>query len=230
MGRSVLANELAARVRNLTDSANDTHISDPEMYLALTSAVADTWDKILAAGVGQEGIKRVNFSTVANQQEYPLDTIAADFFQLKTLYVDEGSGLLRPIGRVDPLEEQGLRPPTGQYNMRLHYVPAAPVFVTGAESFDGINGWEEHTVCTAALNIKAKKMDDTGPYRARIREIEARMKAMANRNQDSPPRIVRRARQAQWDRAVVPYSNKVTAWDIRGPNLELFYTYGVYIK
>lgn len=228
MARSVLSSELLSRLRQATDTESDTHVLDPELYRALTSAVSETWDYILSHGLGGEFVKSVTFNTVLNQQEYPITTIAADFYRVKTLYVSEGNLQFRPISRVSPNEEYGMRPPGGVYGMKMYYIPAAPVFTTGAESFDGINGWEEHTIQTAAIFIKSKKQDDTGQYRARKRELEERIKFSANRNADEAPRVVRRRRVQAMANTWAPYSPNVTNWDIRGVNLELFYNYGVY--
>jgi hypothetical protein len=55
-------------------------------------------------------------------------------------------------------------------SVKLYYIPKPPTFkdtqmVPGMThaSFDGINGWEEHSVVTAAMYLKAKKEDDYGP-------------------------------------------------------------------
>ncbi len=75
--------------------------------------------------------------------------------------------------------------------------------------------------------MKKKKEDDPGQYKATVRELEETMSIQANRNQDEPPRVIRRARTSRIAQAVIPYSSTVTGWDIRGGNLELFYAYGV---
>lgn len=221
---------LLSRLRQATDTEGDAHLTDAELYRQLTSAVAETWDYILAHGLGSEGVKSVTFNTVANQQEYAITSVvpALDFYQVKTLYVVEANGQLRPISRVNPNEEHGLKAPTGVYAMKLYYVPTAPTWSTGTESFDGINGWEEHTVQTAAIFVRNKKSDDAGPHIRRKNDIEARIKVMANRNQDDPPRVVRRAHTKKMTALFAPFSPNVTAWDIRGANLELFYAAGVY--
>lgn len=230
MARAVLASEMLARLRRATDTENDTHVTDAELYLQLSSAVSETWDYILLHGLGGEYIKNITFNTVAGQQEYPITAIAADFYKVKTLYVTESAsmGQYRPLPRITPNEEYGMRPPNGVFAMKLYYVPAAPVWIFGSESFDGINGWEEHTVMTAAISVKTKKQDDTGQYRARKRELEERIKVHANRNADEPPRVIRRRRVQAMSNLWAPYSPQVTHWDLRGVNLELFYTYGVY--
>ncbi len=167
----------------------------------------------------------VSFNSVVDQQEYPIVSLPAPrFYQVSRLYVTDTEGALRPIPRVNPSEAYCLRAPKTVTTMKLYYFPCAPTFSAGSETFDGINGWEEHTIQTAAIFIKAKKEDDTGQYRARKREIEERMKTMANRNRDEPPRVVRRARHLAWMNRgyAIPYASGVTHWDIRGANLELF--------
>ncbi len=230
MARAVLASELLSRLRQCTDTENDGHVTDAELYRQLTMAVAETWDFILNHGLGGEYVKSATFSTVAGTQEYLLTTIASDFYKVKTLYVNEGNGQYRPISRVNPNEEYGMKAPAGIFSMKLYYIPCAPTWTLGSESFDGINGWEEHVIQTAAIAVKKKKQDDVSQYRATKREIEERIKASANRNQDEAPRVVRRKRAQQTAALWAPYSPNVTNWDIRGLNLELFYSYGVYAQ
>lgn len=230
MARTVLASELLTRMRTGVDALGDTHVSDAEGYLALTSAVSDTWDALLSSGIGTEGVKSVAFNTVIGQLEYPLATLVPDFFQLRTLYVVDADTRQRPVKRLNPSEEYIMKAPTAVTAMKLYYFPCAPVFSTGAEAFDGINGWEEHTVQVACMTIKAKKMDDTGPFRARKRELEERMKTMANRLRDEAPRVVRRAIKGLYgslrargrDGYSIPYQTGVRGYDLRGANLELF--------
>lgn len=243
MARSVLASEMLQRVRYAADCENDTHVKDAEIYLALTSAVAETWEKIQENGLGGEAIKTVFFNTVNNQQNYAIATMPngvtssgtgstgiADFWKVKTMYVNDGTGLYRPVQRTNPDEEYGQKPPQTIISMKLCYVPCAPTFVTGAESFDGINGWEEHSIQLACIAIKAKKEDDTGQYRARVRELESRMERHANRVAGEPPRVIRRRGAAMWAQRIAPYLGGVIAWDLRGGNIELYApSYGLYI-
>lgn len=243
MARNVLASDLLLRLRQVTNTENDTHLQNNELYRFLTSAVSDTWDTLLAAGLGGEGVASVGFNTVAGQVEYSLFSLAPSFYQLKTLYSVQGGvisagagggpivvvgGLRRPLTRVNPSEEQGMVAPTSISTLVLYYHQAAPVFTTGDETFDGINGWEEHVVQTAAIQVKVKKEDDAGPFRQRKREIEERIGRMANRNQDEPPRIIRRRSSMQNTARMALYNNSPLYFDLRGGNLELYSSWGTY--
>jgi hypothetical protein len=219
---------MLTRLRDAVGALNDTHVTDVELYRALTAGVADTWDTLLSMGIGTEGVKKVTFTATAGTSEYALATIvpAGDFFQVSRLVTEDPDGRLRPISRINPSEQYAYRAPQAGATMRLYYFPTAPTFTTGAETFDGINGWEEHAIMCAACYVKAKKEDDTGPFRARKRELELRMAVMANRLRDEPPRIVRRANpyrkgRRNWDYEI-PYQTAVQGYDLRGANLELF--------
>ncbi len=232
MARSFTAAQMAARVRYVTDTVNDTHITAAELYTLLTEAVANTWDKIQGYGLGDEGIKTELFNASADVIEYDIDTVApdGDFYKLKTLYVNDGNGFYRPISRVSANEQYALKGPNSAIGMKLCYIPCAPTFVTGAESFDGINGWEEHAIQLVAIEVKKKKEDDAGQYKSAVREIEERMKTHANRNADDPPRVIRRRGAAAWAQKVAPYSGAVGGWNIRGSKLELYApSFGLYL-
>jgi hypothetical protein len=241
----ILASTLLQRLRESVGAENDTHVTDAELYRALTSGVADTWDTILSNGIGTEGVKSTFLNSVIGQQEYailgnnwrasqaaPLASALDDFYQVSRILVVEGDRL-RPIERVNPSEQYTLSAPKEAAVIKMYYFPVAPTFTTGLESFDGINGWEEHTIMSAAIYIKAKKEDDTGQFRAKKREVEERMKKMANRLRDAPPRIVRRASPVHgygyhgygpsgYLRGYhTPYTASVRAYDLRGANLEL---------
>lgn len=219
---------MLARLRDTVGVLNDTHLTTVELYRALTAGVADTWDMLLSMGIGTEGVKSDTFTAVAGTQEYAISTVVTDddFYQVSRLLVVDPDGKLRPISRLNPSEQYNFSAPAVGATMKLYYFPHAPVFTTGLETFDGINGWEEHAIMCAACYIKAKKEDDTGPFRARKRELEERMKVMANRLRDEPPRVVRRVspyrygyRRFEYN---IPYQSGVRYYDLRGGNIELF--------
>jgi hypothetical protein len=70
-------------------------------------------------------------------------------------------------------------------SVKLYYIPKPPTFKDtqwawdDAASFDGINGFEEHSVVTAAMYLKQKKEDDYGFYSQRKAELEQRIADMA---------------------------------------------------
>ncbi len=235
MARAVLASVIIARGRLAADAVGDTNITDAWLYQKATALVAKLWDIILNHGLGGEGVKWSSFNTVADQIEYDLTAtiwapfgqlIAAgaltDFYKVKTLYVNDGSGLYRPVPRVSPNEHYAMKGPQSVIGMKLYYIPCAPVWTTGSESFDGINGYEEWIVQGLAYAIRVKQEDDGGSHKGEQREIEEQIKSSANRNADEPPRVIRRRTAQAWATRTLPYSGGVGAWDLRGSKIELY--------
>ncbi len=226
MTRAVLASVLATQLRDMCDAKNDTHLTDTELYRVLTSAVAETWGKIRKAG-GNHFVKSVTFNTVANQLEYSLDTIAPalDFQAVAQLDVNEGNGQYRPLTAIPESELQSYRAPTSVIAMRLKYAPCAPTWSTGQESFDGINGWEEHTLCTAAVWVKKKKQDDYQPFQQRKLELERRIADEAGRDDAEPPRVAMKRQRRRQD-YYSAYRTNVSRYSVRGSVLSLYYNFG----
>ncbi len=226
--RSVTPAVLMAELEEMTDTENDPHLGPQEKYRILTRAVASAWNKIILAGRGTEYVRKKAFNTVTNQLEYPISTIispSTDFFQVSSVYVNEGNGQLRPIDRIHPAEVQAYKAPVQVVPMQLNYIPCAPTWTgSGDVAFDGINGYEELVLCIAAQAIMAKKNDSGSPYAKRQREIEQELNNMAGRIKN--PRVVQR-RQAKLNDRYLPWRNNVSGWNLVGETLELYYRSGV---
>ena len=152
MARTLTKGELRTRLEQLTDSESDAHLGTNEKDEILNSAMAETWDHIVAAGLAEKFVKSVSFSSVSGTLEYSFASVisAGVFYRIHALYVDEGSGQLRPLKRIAPAEVRPFRPPTSTVNLKLYYIPICPRITAGvgtdSTTFDGINGWEEHTL------------------------------------------------------------------------------------
>ncbi len=217
---------LISRMEKLCDVENDTHLSSAEKFEIMNSAIAETWDVIINAGLGEKYIKSVSFNTVSGTLEYPIfSTVGAtDFYRIHQVYVDEGSGQLRPIRRLAPAEVQTFRPPTTASTIKLYYIPYSPVLTTG-QTFDGINGWEEHTLMTACAAVKMKREEDYALYSRRKRELEARMNAMGQTDFGEPARVVRK--RFRKDHYGHIFQNNINAYCLRGDKLEIYYHFGI---
>lgn len=225
--------ELRSRLEKLTDTENDTHLSTTEKNEIIASAAAETYDKILSAGLGEKYVRSVTFNTIAGTQEYDLTSATyvplQDFYKVHQLYVDEGNSQFRPVSRINSAEVMTFRPPTTVVAMKLFYIPCAPTFkVAGvfsdAATFDGVSGWEEHLLQTAAIAVKAKKEDDAGPYIRRKAELEQRIAFMGRTDHSEPTRVVRRRYRTNDPFSL--YRGNVNAWLIRGDKLNLLYHWG----
>lgn len=230
MPRNITRGELRTRLEQLTDTEGDAHVATTEKNAILNSAVAETWDVICAAGLGEKYVKSVTFSTVAGTTEYALNTstyvTANDFYRVSRVYVVENSNQLRALRKVQPSELLSFKPPQAAASIKLYYIPSATVFAVGddAVNFDGINGWEEHTLMTAACAIKMKKEDDYNMFYRRKKELENRIQKAGQVDHGEPARVSRKRLRNRdpWSN----FANTINAYVIRGDKLELYYLSG----
>lgn len=219
--------ELITRLEQLTDTENDGHLSASEKESIMNSAIAETWDLICDSGLGTKKEKSATFSTVSGQVEYPLFTIASDYYRVTNVYVNEGNGHYRPLQRINPSEVQCFKAPNSVVSMKLYYLPYSPIYITeDSVDFDGINGWEEHALMTAACAVKLKKEEDYSVFYRRKKELEQRIRSMANEDFGEPIRVSRK--RTKRNDPFLTFNSNINAYALRGANLEL-YCYDGYI-
>lgn len=230
--RDVSLADMRARLEKITDTQNSKHFSTTEKNEAIAMGVAETWDVMVNCGLAEQHLKKVQFNAVAGQGEYILDgddglITDDDFYKIHQIYVNEGNGHLRPIERANFAEITYYQPPTASAPIVLWYIPSAPTFRDEDENFDdeavfnGINGWEEHSILCAALHMRLKDDKSYNEFYRRKKELEERIKSVATTDWSGPSRVVRRWRTNRWD-PYLPFILNVTAWAIRGNKLELF--------
>ncbi len=221
--------ELTTRLEQLTDTEGDAHLGTNEKYAILSSAAAETWDLIIAAGLAEKYVKSQTFNTVAGTTEYVFQTIctSGDFYKVSRLYVVESTYYLRPLQRVSPSEIMEFRAPISVVPMKLYYIPYSPKLASASDTFDGINGWEEHTLMTAACAIKMKKEDSYSVFYQRKKELEARIMAAGMTDFGEPARVVRKRSRGRYMDPFQNYSTQMNAYCVRGDKLELFYSPGI---
>ncbi len=216
----------------MTDTVNDEHVTPEEKYRALVSAAADTVDVLISSGLSDQTLKSTTFNTVAGTTEYDLSTTTyvpdGDFYKVSKVYVNEGSDQFRPIDRINLGDVQSFRPPQAVIPVKILYIPMATDFQNSNgdwdedATFDGINGWEEHTLCKAAAWIMRKKQDDFRPFEEEANRLEQRMAFLGNTDFSGPARVVRRRGRGM---SYFPYQQGLSAWALRGKKICLYYAY-----
>jgi hypothetical protein len=224
MARTYTVTELVTRLDDMCDIANDTHISLAEKIRYIDNAYTRLWTKLAKKQPPDYFVKDVAFNTVAGQLQYPLATIApaGDFWQLKTVYVNEGNGQLRPIPPINEFNIQAYRAVQVAQPMQLSYISCAPKLTAGGDTVDGIQGWEELLLCYAAEAVMYKKKDPTRPYVEKARELEREIEAMGGRDVGWAETIVRKKNLDPY----FLYRNNVDGYRLRGSNLELYFRTG----
>lgn len=232
MSRAFTPAELLARLRQLTDTENDSHLSTAELYGILSSSLADWRDFLMTKGLSDHFVKSCTFNTVAGQLEYDLDNASVvadqDFYKISQLYTDEGSGQYRPIQRISAPEVQAFRPVDGVVPMKLYYINKAPVIASDGStptSIEFFDGWEEYVLQDAAIRVRQKRDEDYSGHMRLKQSLAQRIASSADTGFDEPPRVVRR-RYARYRDPFLIYRNNVNAYNVRGNKLELYYHYG----
>lgn len=79
--------------------------------------------------------------------------------------------------------------PQAVHSLTVHYVPAMPA-ISDAAPFDGINGWDEYIVLSAAIKMLAKEESDTSALQVELERCRRRIEEMAPaRDVDKPLRV-----------------------------------------
>ncbi len=80
------------------------------------------------------------------------------------------------------------RPPA--QDMTLWYVPTCPLMTTDADTFDGINGFEEYIIVNSAIKALVKEESDPSALMAELAQIKQRIIDMApNRDEGMPEKV-----------------------------------------
>ena len=117
-----------------------------------------------------------------------------------TSSVTQLSKRLRPVG-IEILPA----PHSATVTLTLHYVPAYEPLTEDAQTFDGVNGWEQHAELMAAADLRIKNEMDPSGVMATAAQVEAAIAQLAGtRDHSRPIRIKRtdqrRQRRRMWRR------------------------------
>lgn len=141
--------------------------------------------------------------------------LPATFYKLRGLDAQDGGGQWAPVRPFTFQERNVLQSPvlfpygivqysyriakgklliigltSGTLPIRMWMIPAMTPLVLVTDTFDGINGWEEHIVVNVAAMMLRKEESDVGPLLAAKASLEDRIKNMANnRDAGSPERV-----------------------------------------
>jgi hypothetical protein len=82
--------------------------------------------------------------------------------------------------------------PQGAFTITMWYTPTPPVLVAGGDTFDGVNGWEEYVVLSAAtkLLVKQEQLEHAQVLQGMMQEQKMRIVGDSdNRDAEAPERV-----------------------------------------
>lgn len=224
MSRTVLLSALEPRIRRAVDIENDDHVTSSEILSLINAHYPEYWDLLIEAGPPNLLASTTTFSTVAGQESYAIGTIvsAGNFYKMTGLYLVHSDGTRLPLRQFQDAQAQAWQPvTTGGDTIQLNYIICCPVLttMTGSESVEGYNGWEEFLVQRIAMEIKKKRQEDYKPFQESANRIEQRIRKMANPDKWEPSSIIRRKNSpvSSWHMN----ASGPNAYMLRGTNIEL---------
>jgi hypothetical protein len=207
-------------IRQLSDTENDDNVSDDELTALVNRHLAEVYDLLVDAGPPDYFASSTTVAVTSGISSY---AIQADFRSLVAVFVHESSEERRLLLPMGEMTRGRYKAPTQDGTLTVEYIPAAPVLVDDAESFDGVSGWEELIVARSAVDVMTKRESDPSASLAKAQMLEARIKLRArNRDRGSPKRIV----DLDEVTSMPPYGwtggSRLACFRLRAGNIEVF--------
>ena len=196
MASNVTLLDLRTQAKQRADMTNSAFLTDPEWNTNINSAAAELYDILVSvaedyyttsatittsgdtATLPSDFYKLVGIDYTLGSQLTPMDPFV---FRDRLLYQNMNQSILRY--RLVGSSLKFLPTPPTQ-SMTLWYVPAFQKLVDDADTFNGVNGWEDFIVCDAAMKALMKEESDVSAIMADKAGIEKRIRNMApNRDQ-----------------------------------------------
>lgn len=195
MAKTLTLAELRDRVRFLGDFQNSRKFTPAIVDREVNSAIEDTWN-VLTKARPDYYTREFSATTTAGAAALPLP---ADFLRLRKVERRDGDRIAKlrraeldgshrfGLGRGRPTHYrlQGtqlvlLRVPDGAYSITGYYIPCKSVLVADGDTFDGINGLEEHAVVGAVLKLKMREGMPAGEWLAERSRLEKEVRDAAS--------------------------------------------------
>jgi hypothetical protein len=204
--------EFRTRVRQRANMEGTQFVTDSEVDGYVNASAAELYD-VLVSRFEDYYLQSTTATVASGSDSMPLP---ADFYKLRGVDVDIGGryASLRSFNFTDRneydsdlqifrrlairvryrLQASGIKlAPSEQApgSYRLWYIPRLETLVDDADTFDGINGWEEYVVVDAAIKCLQKEESSTTDLERQKAALLKRIEAMAaNRDAGEPERLV----------------------------------------
>lgn len=180
MARTATLLELRTRAyRRAGNEAETSRYPGSEVTIDVNESIADLYDRLVRAWGSTRFEAEQVISVTSGTSLYAL---AASFLQLLSVTVYNGASTWpldlfmrgeraaltsqsvphgdRPLAyRIVGENIELLPTPRASFTLTLRYVPAATELVLDADTFDGVNGWEEWVVVDVARKMATKDRD-----------------------------------------------------------------------
>lgn len=220
MSRNVSLLELRTWARELSDTENDSNISDDELTALANRHLTEVYDRLVDAGPADYYAATTQITTSVGFTEYPLEV---DFRNLVAVYVRESTDERRQLLPMPEMGRGRFKAPTGVWTLDVEYIPVPDVLENDGDTFDGVSGFEELIANLMARDVMAKRESDPSVVMANISRLEVRINSRARARDRMGKQVTDMDEQL-----VRPYpygwagSSRLACYRLRAGNLELF--------
>lgn len=213
MSRTVTRANLRSRITQLANIENDPNFATSELNALINLHTPAVHDMLVAAG--QYIAASTDFSVVAGTIAYALP---ADFLSMENVWVQESSDYRRPLDPIQDRQRQHYRSPTQACTVTMEYCTTAPEFDDDADTFDGVDGFDELVSARCARDILVKREGDVSAVMAIIQSTEKRIRSfVTQRHRGGPKMIVDVESDQGWPRSV-----QLDGFRLRAGNIEFY--------
>lgn len=199
MAKTVTFLELRTRVRFLGDFEDSIPIDDTRLGEVVNSSIGKVWNLLLR--YRGDAYEKEQTPAPATAIGIDYITLAADFYRLVQVEVLDGSNYVRldahktldrgalsqnavsprdlryrfsatvnpvaasPVVRLVPT-------PTAVWPLRITYLPSFADLVVDADTFDGVNGFEDLVIAQAVKLLKMRESMPMGEWEGEVQKLE----------------------------------------------------------
>ena len=206
---------LIEEVRERADMQDDGNfISDAEITRYINRSIQDLYDLVLATEAAGVYVKNAPILTQTGLFSYQLPS---DFYLLKDASLIEGNTVYRfeladsadyaTLANDPPPKERGQYlfrfeqdgtkfiytfPEVDETLFAVTYIPQAIQLVTGTDTFDGYNGWEDYVVVKSAIKCLDKEESDSSMLQFELDTIGREISSSSGYLDTGRPAFVRK--------------------------------------
>jgi len=222
MADEVKLGALKTAARQLSDTENDSNISEAELTSLANRHASDLHDRIADAGPADHIASTTQITTSSGIIPYALP---ANFRNLNEVYVRENSS--GQVRRLLPMPEgtrANYKAPTAAYTLDVEYTPTFTPFEDDDSTIDGVSGWAELIANLMARDIMVKRESDPSVVLNNIARLEARIAQHSRGRDRSPKRITDLDEVNAWTANYPDWTVAVglSCYRLRASNIELY--------
>lgn len=219
MAREVSLGELKARARFLSDTVNDTTVTELELNASANTRLCEVYDRLVDSGPADYYAATTQIVTSPGFIEYPLHV---DFRNLVAVYVRESTDERRQLLPMPEMARGRFKSPSGVWTLDVEFIPVPTPLEDDGDAFDGVSGWDELIANYMAQDIMTNRESDPSVVMSNIARLEARINSRAKSRDRAGKRVT------DMDELMArPYggwasSSRLSCYRLRAGNLELF--------